>query len=161
LNSFEFAINMEHDGEKYYLEQAEKNKGNGLSTVFLFLAKDEERHANILIKRLNKLPYELLDDNTLSKSKNIFRDISDFKSDIREIPQQIELYRVALEMEKRSIELYKDFLTKAPDDLEKLLFEYLVKQEEDHYAIIEELVISINRPNDWVESAEFVITKEY
>ncbi len=32
---------MELDGEKYYLEQAEKNKDTNLATVFKLLAKDE------------------------------------------------------------------------------------------------------------------------
>ena len=48
MNNFEFAIKREIDGENYYLEQAEANKGNALSTVFLSLAKDEENHAVFL-----------------------------------------------------------------------------------------------------------------
>lgn len=37
MNSLEFAINMEHDGEKFYKRQVEINKDNSLNTVFLLL----------------------------------------------------------------------------------------------------------------------------
>ena len=50
MNTFEFAINMELDGEKYYTGQAEMNEGNSLKTVFLMLAKDERNHSEILKK---------------------------------------------------------------------------------------------------------------
>lgn len=39
MNSIEFAINAEHDGEKYYRGQAELNRSNSLNTVFLFYCK--------------------------------------------------------------------------------------------------------------------------
>ncbi|HWQ41417.1 MAG TPA: rubrerythrin, partial [Desulfosporosinus sp.] len=40
-------------------------------------------------------------------------------------------------------------------------FEYLIKQEEDHYTIIEQLVSLLSRPEEWVESAEFGVREEY
>ena len=161
MNSIEFAINMELDGVKYYTEQAEINKDNSLNTVFLLLAKDEGNHARILQNKFNELLYKLKDNNTLSESKNVFKGIGDFKNEIKEIPNQLDLYRIASEKEKQSIDLYKKFLSEAADDEEKKLFEYLVKQEREHFAILEELVLLINRPYEWVEAAEFGIREEY
>ncbi len=161
MNSFEFAINMELDGEKYYMEQAEINKGNKLNAIFIRLAKDEENHAKIFQNKLNELSYELKDNNTLSEFKNVFKGIGDFKNEIKKIPNQLDLYREALEKEKQSIELYKKFLSETTDDKEKEIFKYIIKQEEDHFAILDELVLLINNPNDWVESAEFGIRKEF
>ncbi|EFG88469.1 hypothetical protein CLCAR_2047 [Clostridium carboxidivorans P7] len=112
MNSFEFAINMELDGEKYYMEQAEINKGNELNAIFIRLAKDEKNHAKIFQNKLNKLSYELKDNNTLSEFKDVFKGIGDFKNEIKKIPNQLDLYRNALEKEKQSIELYKNFYLK-------------------------------------------------
>jgi len=161
MNSFEFAINMELDGEKYYIEQAKVNKDNSLNILFTMLAKDEENHAKIFKNKLNELSYELKDNNTLSESKNVFKGIGDFKNEIKKIPNQLDLYRVALDKEKQSIKLYKKFLSEATDDKEKKLFEYLIKQEGDHFAILEELVLLTNRSNEWVETAEFGLREEY
>lgn len=161
MNSFEFAINMELDGEKYYIKQAKVNKDNSLNILFTMLAKDEWNHAKIFKNKLNELSYELKDNNTLSESKNVFKGIGDFKNEIKKIPNQLDLYRVALDKEKQSIELYKKFLSEATDDKEKKLFEYLIKQEGDHFAILEELVLLTNRSDEWVESAEFGLREEY
>ena len=155
MNSMEFAINAEHDGEKYYTEQAEINRDNDLNTVFILLAKDEENHARILQNKFNDLSYVLQDNNTLSKSKNVFKGSGDFKNEIRTIPNQLDLYRFALEKEKQSIDLYKKLLSESTDDRTKKLFEYLIKQEVEHFAILEELVLLVSRPDEWVESAEF------
>lgn len=160
MNSFEFAINMELDGEKYYIEQAKINKENSLNTVFIMLAKDEANHAKIFQNKLNELSYDLKSNNTISEFKSVFKEIGNYKNEIKKIPNQLDLYRAALEKEKQSIELYKKFLSEATDDKEKQLFEYLIKQEGDHFAILEELVLLINRSDDWVESAEFGIREE-
>ena len=56
MRSYEFAIRMELDGEKYYMEQAEKHKNSGLYTIFLTLAKDERKHAQILEDRMKHDP---------------------------------------------------------------------------------------------------------
>lgn len=161
MNSYEFAIKMELDGKKYYTEQAELNKANSLKTVFLMLAKDEEEHARILRSEFDELSYELQDNNTLAEAQNVFEGIADFKNEIREVPDQLDLYRDAMEKENQSIKLYKKMILDATDAKTKKLFEYLIRQEEEHYLILENLVILINRPKDWIEASEFGIRKEY
>ena len=68
---------------------------------------------------------------------------------------------MALGKEKQSIDLYTDFLSKASNDEEKTLFEYLIRQEKQHYEIFDELVTMLRNSEDWVENAEFGIRKEY
>lgn len=87
--------------------------------------------------------------------------MEDLKTIVREQPNQLDTYRSALEMEKKSIALYQELLSKATDPADKALFEHLVKQEKDHYAVLEDLVDHVGRPEQWVESAEFGRRKEY
>lgn len=161
MNSLEFAINMELDGERYYREQAEINKGNVLNAVFLYLAEDEQNHAQILKNKFSELSYDLKDNSALSKVKNVFKGVNDIKKGIAELPKQLDLYKEALEKEKISIDLYKNLLLEATEEQEKKLFEYLVGQETDHFVILEEVILLVSRPEEWVESAEFGIREEY
>ncbi|MDR3585713.1 MAG: ferritin family protein [Desulfosporosinus sp.] len=161
MNIFEFAINMEHEGEKYYTEQAEINKDNSLSIVFQMLAKDESMHVKVLQNKANRLPCDLKQNETLSKAKNVFTDIETTKPEINQIPNQLGVYRLALDNEKASITLYQKYFSEATDEESKMLFEYLTKQEEDHYEIIDQLVSLLSRSEEWVESAEFGLRKEY
>jgi len=161
MNVLEFAMKMELEGEEYYTEQAEINKDNSLSTVFLMLAKEEKRHSKILQNKANKLPCALEQSETLSEAKNVFDSIGANKEAIKQIPNQLGVYRLALDKEKESITLYRKYLSEATDDESKKIFEYLIKQEEDHFTIIEQLVSLLSRSEEWVESAEFGVREEY
>jgi len=161
MNTIEFAIKMELDGEKYYREQAEKNKDNSLNAVFLLLADDEKSHAALLKNELEKVNYELGDSETLANTDNIFKDKGDFKNRFKEIPNQLDAYRMALQMEKDSIELYEKLFEESTDERTKKLFGYLVKQEENHYVIFANLITLVERPEEWIEDAEFGIREEY
>ena len=161
MNILEFAMNMELEGEKYYTEQAEINKANSLSVIFLMLAKDETMHFKVLENRVNKLSYDLKQTETLAEAKNIFSNMGDLKNEIKQMPNQLDVYRAALENEKASITLYQKYLSEATDDESKSLFEYLLKQEKGHYALIDQLVSIVSRPEEWVESAEFGLREDY
>ncbi len=159
MDIFEFAIQMENEGESYYRQQAEKNKDNGLRGVFEMLAEDEKRHARILKDKAAGTA--LIQTDTLTKSKSVFEGMDDFKDETKVVPGQIDLYTMALQMEQKSIDLYEEYLSKADDDSQKEIFSYLVSQEKDHYAVIEELLIMVRHSLQWVEDAEFGRRKEY
>jgi len=161
MNNWKFAIDMELDGEKYYREQASINKDNSLNVVCLMLAEDEKKHAQILTDKMDKKSFQLIDGETLSKSKNIFDGIGDIKIEGKEIASQLDFYKIATEKEKQSIDLYKEYLLKADEGAEKELFEYLIKQEENHYAVLDNIASLLIKPEEWVENAEFGIRKEY
>jgi len=59
------------------------------------------------------------------------------------------------------ITLYQKYSLESTDKESKKLYESLMKQEEVHYEIIDQLVSLISRPEEWVESAEFGLREEY
>ncbi len=161
MNVLEFAIQMEQDGEKYYREQAELYTQNNLNVVCRMLADDEKMHAQLLSHKLNHLAYECPDSETLSKAKNIFQDIAKIKIKGKENPSQLDFYRIALDKEKQSIDFYSKHAADPEAGMEKELFTYLINQEKHHYEVLEELAALLKQAEDWVESAEFGLRKEY
>lgn len=161
MNDLKFAIDMELDGEKYYRQQAEINKNNSLYTVCLLLAADEKKHAQILTDKLNEKSWQLIDTDTLSKAKNIFEGIGDIKIEGKEKASQLDFYKLASEMEKQSIDLYTKYFSKAEGVKEKELFEYLIRQEKQHFEVLDELALLLRHAEDWVENAEFGNREEY
>lgn len=161
MNVLDFAINMELDGEKYYKEQAEIAQDISLKKIFLILAEDENSHAKLLQHKSNNISYELKGTETISEAKNLFKEIKDFKNELKQNPDQLDLYKVALEKEKESIDLYEKLLSQSEDDKSIDLFKFLINQEKDHYTTLEELVTQLNQCNDWVEAAEFGVRVEY
>ena len=159
MNSIEFAINMELDSKRFYLQQAENTKDSGLKSIFHTLAEEESIHARILKNKAETLPYELVD--TYAEIKNIFVEIGSYNNLIKQIPDAVDVYTMALESEKKSIELYTDMLEDAANDKEKAIFAFILEQEKDHCKVMEQLVEMVMRPKEWVESAEFGVRKEY
>ncbi|MBN2853434.1 MAG: ferritin family protein [Clostridia bacterium] len=160
MNTLEYAMKMENEGEAFYLEQADKYEGQ-LKKVFTILAHDEKIHAEIIKSKMENMTFELKDSHTLKESKSIFKDSKQFHSEYKVHMDQLDVYRLALAKEKESIDLYSEFLEKAVSEEEKALYKFLINQEQEHFRVLEDIIILVNRPNDWVESAEFGIRKEY
>jgi rubrerythrin len=156
MDILQYAIKMEKDSAKFYHEQALKNKDNKLYPVFISFAKDEEKHEKIIREKKEGIN-SILNDNDVDSVKNVFSDITGFDFE-KTSPEQLDAYRKALKMEQESIDLYKKLSSESSDDKE--LFEFLIKQEEEHYSLVEKIIELVNRPNGWVESAEFGLRRE-
>jgi rubrerythrin len=153
-----YAIKMELDGEKFYREQAANNKNSRLKGIFSTLADDEADHARVLENKSKGLQYQLNAHVSVSL-KNVFAGVpADFGSE-KPSPDQLDVYRLALEKEKESISLYQKLLAEATDG--KDLYRYLIAEEEEHMRLLNEILEHVNRPNTWVEAAEFGNRKEY
>ena len=80
MNALELAIEMEREGRQYYLDQAEINKDNELSKVFLLLADSEKEHEDLLRKRLNKEEYAFKEDQSFISIKSVFNGLKEYGS---------------------------------------------------------------------------------
>ena len=158
MKNIEFAINMELDGVKFYTKQAELNKSNNLYTVCEMLANDEKRHAQLLIDSAKNNSFKLSGKEADPNKENVFSNIS--QQELKDIAQ-FDFYRLALEKEKESIDLYADFSKGAVEASEKEFFDYMVNQEQHHYNILNDIVTMLQNSEEWVESAEFGVRKEY
>ncbi|BCJ96691.1 rubrerythrin [Anaerocolumna cellulosilytica] len=161
MDTLELALSLELDLEKYYREQAKKHKDNNLKVVFTLLAEEEEKHAGILMGKADLLTAELKDEELLTRARELFQGLGDVKSDIKDVPSQLESYRFALEMEHKSLDFYKGLKEKAGDEQTKTTYSYLIHQEDIHCIVLEELVKLTTRPEEWVESAEFGVREDY
>lgn len=161
METLDLALSLEFDLEKYYTEQAEKNKDNSLAVVFNMLADEERKHVEILLGKADLLDVNVEDKNILKEARDLFWKMADFKSDIKELPDQLDSYRMALEMEEKSLKFYRSLQEAAEDSKAKETYQYLIKQEDIHCIIMEELVKLTTRPEEWVESAEFGLREDY
>ena len=161
MNSIEYAVKMENDGENYYREQARINEGNPMASVFLALADDEKNHGIMLENKLKGLSAVFQDNSMLLEYKNVFTGIKDYHSELDIGNIQLNVYMEAQQKEKESMDLYNRLLSEATDKKEKELFSFLVKQESEHYELFDKLIYFVNRPDAWPESAEFGLREEY
>lgn len=158
MKNIEFAINMELEGIKFYTKHAELNKDNNLYSICNMLAEDEKRHAQMLIDSSKNNSFKLSGKEADPSKENVFSNMS--KAELKGIGQ-LDFYRIALEKEQESIDLYADFSKEAVEPSEKTFFDYMINQEQHHYNILDNIVSLIQNSEEWVEAAEFGIRKEY
>ncbi|MFA7673958.1 MAG: ferritin family protein [Clostridia bacterium] len=154
MNNLQFAIKMEQDGERYYKQQAKLNKDNVLRTVCTMLAEEENNHTLILKNKLSEKLYSLA-ETIYFKDKNVFEGMKDLKSEEKALLSQLDFYRIAAAKEKQSIALYTKYLMASAGTKSRELYEYLIKQEQQHYEFIDTLSSLLSHPEEWVENAEF------
>ena len=107
MDVFEFAIQMEHDGEQFYREIASATTIKGVQTILLMLADDEKKHAEFIAKMQSQTP-DMPATAVLDTAKNVFQQMKDFGGKIDLSGDEEKLYRQAMVLEQRSISFYLD-----------------------------------------------------
>ena len=101
MDIFAYAIQMEKDGEAYYRQLAHRTGNTGLRTILTMLADDEVKHQKV-IEGMQTTDPEVPASEVLTRAKNIFAEIRDSDQPLPDDTSQIELYRKALALERRS-----------------------------------------------------------
>lgn len=145
MNIYEFAMNMELDGKKYYEELMNKAQDKGLKSIFQMLANDEEEHHRIINKMKEAKDTGNASD-TLKNANNIFTEMLDSDKKFDLTASAIEAYNYALELEDKSIKLYEEHAAKVESLREKNIFKMLVEEEKKHKLIIENILNFVSEP---------------
>lgn len=161
MKSLEYALQIEMDGIEFYLAKAEANKENSLHRLFIMIAKDELRHAAILRKRMQGTLDNLPENEALASLESIFDKTDSILDNVYSSSEQLAVYRLAREIEKKGIDLYYQLSSDSTNESDRKMFHYLMEQEREHYNVFDELATRVGRPEEWVEAAEFGPREEY
>ena len=165
MNIYQFAMQMEKDGENYYRVLAKECTVPGLSKIFLMLADEEVKHYNVIerLSRKEKNP-QLLETRILENVKNIFVSMQVAKEDLYiNTTKAASEYRKACAIEEMSQKFYLEKADLVEDGYERQIFLRLAKEEERHLRIMENIVEFVSRPEpgNWLENAEWHHLEEY
>ena len=161
MDVLQFAIDMELDGERYYRQQAGMHAHSALKVVFDMLAEDEAKHADILQSKAAGRAYALKPHEKLDSQMSVFSGEGEGKAQAVSLPDQPELYKTAMQKEQQSIDLYEELRGKAADAATEALFDFLIQEENKHFALLDAMFTLVNRPKEWVEAAEFGVREDY
>jgi rubrerythrin len=164
MNIYDFAINFEIESRKLYEKFAEESGNENLRGVFQGLAEEEKRHENILKQLKEDKKIDEVDSDILSTAKKAFelisKDLTDTKDNV--LPQQqVDVYKKAKEIEVDSYKFYTDKAEEAEKPEVEKVFNRLAKEEKKHERIIDNIIEMVNRPNTWLEDAEWNHMEDY
>lgn len=162
MNVFEFAMQMEKDGEQFYRELAGKTKNAGLKKIFSTLADEEVVHYDTFKKLGQMSATGIVESNVLEKAKNIFLEMKVAGGfDIAAEMPQTEAYKAAMEAEKKAYAFYEEKAGETTAANEKEILLAFAREERRHYRLLEYVLEFVTRPESWLEDAEFVSLVEY
>ncbi|MEJ2134603.1 MAG: ferritin family protein [Desulfofustis sp.] len=154
MDLFEFSIQMEKDAEALYRKMAENAPVEGIKKVLLMLAEDEVKH-RVAIEQLQKKLDVPAQKGVALDIKTVFEDMKADENLTTLSVDAVEDYKKAVEIEKRGMAFYKEKFEEADDPVSKQLFEALMKQETYHLRTCENLLDMVQKPEWWVDNAEF------
>jgi len=160
MNIFEYALQMEKDGENFYRELTTKMSNKGLRNIFTMLANEEVKHYNI-IQGMKQGRFSFAETKILDNAKNVFQDMKEKGEEFTSQGDEIELYRKAQDIEKRSQNFYEDNASKAQENEQKEIFKKLASEEARHYFLLDNIIEFVSRPRLWLENAEWYHLEEY
>lgn len=159
MDTYEFALKMEQDGEEFYRKIAAETSDKGLKTIANMLADQEQKHYKAILD-MQKGDVGMEKSDLLHDAKNVFSQMRDDKIFNPE-RKQIEAYRKAQEIEKQSRDFYVECARGASNLTDKELYMRLAKEEETHYFLLDNIIELLSRPQQWLENAEWYHLDEY
>jgi rubrerythrin len=155
MDIYEFGMQMEKDGEKFYRDLAETCGDKGLAVILNMMADTEVKHYEVLKQMKAQSDPSLSQTELLNDVKNVFVQMKDDDRALDLNVSQIDLYKKAQEIEKKSEEFY---LAKAGEVTalpHKDAFKMLADEEKLHYNLLGSLIDFVSRPDNWLENAEW------
>jgi len=162
LEALKLAVKTELDIRKFYLDSADKMKNELAKKVFLFLADEELRHVDE-IHAFNHSIHEGEEpmvkagpeDEAIKRAEEFF--ITSMKTISEKTiagQDDIRVYELGLQMEQNTYNFYKQAAGKAEHPNVKKLFEFLMKEENAHYALLSNAINYLKDPADFFQDQE-------
>ncbi len=155
MNVYQYAMKVEKEGEAYYRELASMSPNSGLKRIFSMLADEEVKHYNVFKNMMKKEKLNLNELNLLTDTKTIFETLRQEKDNINFNKEQIKFYKDAIAREENSHDFYIEKSKEINNKEEREIFVQIANEETKHRKILEEIVVFLEEPDNWIASAEF------
>jgi rubrerythrin len=150
MDAVETAIKMETDAIDFYTKAASKTKHPVGKKMFLTITEDEKRHLEMLSQIFKGLGIEVKDVSPMKMVKTVFETMKDKMIErVEATSDELEAFKIAMEMEKEGIEFYKRSASDVKKEKETVLFERLIKEEEQHYNIFANTYFFLSNTGNW------------
>ena len=160
ISIIEQAIHLEVTAEANYREAAQKTTDASACKILELLADEESEHAKILRGMSDVANLEGSD--VLEKARTWVRGV--VEGGLLAISSDVDLLAVlrrAMDIEQMTEAFYREQGSETEDADISGLFGKLADIEKAHFLFVGSLVEYFDRPNEWIENAEFGLRDEY
>jgi rubrerythrin len=159
VDIFEFAMQMEQDGERFYRNMAQQTGDVGVKRILGMLADDEVKHYRIVKEMRSSGTYKMRDTEILADARNVFAEMK--PGDFSLQGMQVEVYKEAQDIERKSEVFYTEKAEEVSEPAQRELFLKIANEERRHYYLLDHMIEFVSRPMTWLEDAEWNHLEEY
>lgn len=150
MNTIELAVKMETDAIRFYTEAAGKTKNPVGKKMFLTVAEDEKRHLEMVNRIVKGLDISYKEASPMKNVRTVFESLkSELMKRVEATSDELESFKIAMNMEKEGIEFYKKVAGSVKTEKERELFGKLIKEEEQHYSIFSNTYFHLSNTGSW------------
>ena len=150
MNALEVARKMETDAIRFYTEAAGKTKYEAGKKMFLSITEDEKRHLELISQLIKGMNITIQDVSPMKRVKTVFESLkSDMMKKVAASKDELDAFKIAMEMEKEGRAFYQKSLDAAKTDKEKALFKRLIEEEQQHYEIFANTYSHLSDTGNW------------
>ncbi|MDP8265900.1 MAG: ferritin family protein [Candidatus Aceula meridiana] len=155
MNIFDYAMEIEKEGEKAYRGLSAQSSSNEMKALFDWLAEAELNHYNIFQKMKNQENPSIQESSLLQDAVNIFTEMKKNKTSVSFKGFEKDAYDIVLSIEEKMADFYNEKANEAKDPAQKALFQSIAKEEKQHQHLIENLIKMIHNPETWIQNENF------
>jgi len=156
LTALERAMEVERQGEAFYLEVAERVQDSSGKAVFQTLAKDEVEHLRLLQAEFEAISKEKdwldLDQAKVCEPQTPVRLFPDRRAAALAVPagmKDVEALKLAMDFEEKGYDAYVKAGAETQDPKGKKVFHFLAKQESAHYLFLQKTREYLTTKGTW------------
>jgi rubrerythrin len=150
MDALEIAMKMETDAISFYTEAAKKTAYPAGKKMFQTITEDEKRHLEMISQLIKGLKITHKDVSPMKNVKTVFETMkNEMMKKVAATADELEAFKIAMQMEKEGKEFYEKTLAHARTDKEKTLLKQLIGEEEQHYAIFANTYDFLANTGNW------------
>ncbi len=162
MNPYDFAIQMSHDGEKFFRSLTRQVKKPGLRKILVTLANDQAIHRRDFEKM------KKAEGKTLPDAKNLTGAVNPFAQRLKRVDlgekldenlPPAELYRRGQALDKECEDFYRKRAARVKEPRLKKAFLGVAEEQRKHHISLEHLINFIMEPQQGLEDAEWNTTE--
>lgn len=159
-DAIQFAIEYEKQSQCFYKDALLKVKNSFAQKALQFLINEEQTHIDKILAfnahLLGEGGFDLEKEcitGLPERTKQFLTNFTHKEEQISQAATDIDIYKVALETEKKGFELYESVFKSTNEERLKKFFAFLAEEEKLHYRLIDYTLKYLEDPSYYFEEA--------
>jgi len=160
------ALDMENKGYDLYIKAANETKNPLGKNTLEAIAKKEVEHMKAIEEFARSLKgedpeIEATINRVAPTNRKKYYNIPIMKNLEKALGEEIKkdndlekAYNTAMQLERDAYDFYKKISDDTKDPKAKKLFQFLMQEENNHYELLQETLMYLDRPGDWFKEQE-------